>query len=200
VKQCKKCLINLPLDMYHVKSDAIDGLRTACKSCRSEERKQRYALNKEHEKAICKQYAKNNINKVALKNKLWAQKNKQYIALREKEKRHNNINYKLIGNLRKRLNHALNKNQKSGSAIDELGCSIEELKIYLESKFEPWMTWDNYGKFDPNRKTWNIDHIKPLALFNLSDLSQMREASHYSNLQPILAKTNFSKGAKYNES
>jgi hypothetical protein len=79
---------------------------------------------------------------------------------------------------------------KHGSAIKDLGCSPEELKSYLESKFQPGMTWDNYG-----RTTWHIDHIKPLVGFDLTDRKQLLEACHYTNLQPIWAKDHSLKSA-----
>jgi hypothetical protein len=69
-------------------------------------------------------------------------------------------------------------------------CNVKKsLKLYLESKFQPGMSWDNWG-----RTGWHIDHIKPLALFNLSDRKQFLEACHYTNLQPLWAKDNLSKG------
>lgn len=200
MKQCRKCLQLLELTEYHIKRDASDGLRKECKQCRSIDRKSQYSLNRDYEKAICKNYSLNNKKKVTLKNKLWSQNNKSYIALKEKTRRHEDINYRLIGNLRKRLNHALNKNQKTGSAINELGCSIEELKVHLESQFEPWMNWSNYGRYNSTKKTWNIDHVKPLIMFDLTKPDQLSLASHYTNLQPMLAKDNFSKGAKYEQS
>jgi len=80
----------------------------------------------------------------------------------------------------------MNRNAKSGSAIDELGCSIEEFKLYLESKFEPWI-----------KKTWNLDHRRPLASFDLSDSTQLKEACHYTNIQPMLSKANLIKSDKY---
>jgi len=89
--------------------------------------------------------------------------------------------------LRLRLYHALNHNFKSGSAVRDLGCSISGLKLHLESKFQPDMTWDNYGE-------WHIDHIKPLSKFDLTDRDQLLEACHYTNLQPLWAEENLKKG------
>jgi hypothetical protein len=62
------------------------------------------------------------------------------------------------------LRTALKNNSKRGSAVKDLGCSIEELKIYLESKFLPGMSWDNWSP-----DGWHIDHIKPLSKFDLTD-------------------------------
>ena len=78
--------------------------------------------------------------------------------------------------LRRRLHDALKNNQKRGSAVKDLGCSVQELKKYLESKFQEGMSWDNW-----NYKGWHIDHIKPLASFNLTDRNQLLQACHYTN-------------------
>lgn len=98
---------------------------------------------------------------------------------------------KLKRNLRSRLNKAIKHNNKSGSAVNDLGCSIDFLKQYLESKFLPSMSWENYG-----RSGWHIDHIRSLNSFNLNNRQELLKACHYSNLQPLWAKDNLSKGCK----
>ena len=90
-----------------------------------------------------------------------------------------------------RLHKALKNTFKSGSAVKDLGCSIEYLKAYLEGQFEPGMTWDNWG-----RRGWHIDHIRPLASFDLTDPEQFKQAVHYTNLQPLWAKDNLKKGKR----
>jgi len=107
------------------------------------------------------------------------------------------IHFRLTIILRQRLNKALCGNYKSGSAIDDLGCSIVELKEHIERQFYlnketgEEMTWDNYGLIG-----WHIDHIIPLASFDLTDREQLLKACNYTNLQPMWAKENISKGAK----
>jgi len=93
--------------------------------------------------------------------------------------------------LRTRLNGSLRLKgtKKVGSHIKELGCSIKELRIHIESLFSPGMSWQNHGK-------WHIDHIIPLASFNLEDPKQLSAACHFSNLRPLWKKDNLSKGAK----
>lgn len=127
----------------------------------------------------------------------WRKSNKEYIKTYFYKKYHSDLNYRLKSCLRSRLNKALKDNIKSNTTMLLLGCTIEELKAHLESQFEPWMNWDNYGKYDPNKDTWQIDHIKPLAIFDLSDIDQQQEACNYKNLQPILAKNNLIKGDRY---
>tara|TARA_R110000751_G_scaffold131998_3_gene234420 strand:- start:438 stop:656 length:219 start_codon:yes stop_codon:yes gene_type:complete len=70
--------------------------------------------------------------------------------------------------------------------------------MHLEDQFQDGMSWENYGR--PNGdylEGWHIDHIKPCALFNLEDASQQKECFHYTNLQPLWAEDNLSKGDKY---
>ncbi len=101
--------------------------------------------------------------------------------------------YKLTHLLRNRLWHALKGRQKTGSAIRDLGCTIDELVVYLSSHFQPGMTWDNWG-YGPGK--WNIDHIIPLVIFNLENHDQLLDACNYRNLQPLWSKDNGKKGSK----
>lgn len=117
------------------------------------------------------------------KSKKWRNENKGKY-LRDKYK--NDIQYKLAKNLRGRIRHSL----KAGSAERDLGCSIQDLKLRLEILFLPGMTWANYGK-------WHIDHIRPLSSFDLTDRKQFLQACNFTNLQPLWAKDNLAKGAKY---
>jgi len=100
-----------------------------------------------------------------------------------------NPTYRMRLRLRARLYNALQGGAKSGSAVRDLGCSIPELKTRLESKFQPGMSWDNYGE-------WHIDHIRPLSSFDLTDRAQLLQACHFSNLQPLWAVDNLKKGAR----
>ncbi len=108
----------------------------------------------------------------------------------------NNIQYKLSCRLRIRISNFLkakNNTKKIGSAVRDLGCSIDEFKAYLESKFEPWMTWENYGAWDLKKRTWQIDHIIPLCKFSLEKKEDFLKACHYTNLQPLCSHANYKK-------
>lgn len=77
-------------------------------------------------------------------------------------------------------------------SIDKKTCS--ECKIlkplsYLSLLFSDGMSWDNYGE-------WHIDHIIPCAAFDLSNPTEQKQCFHYTNLQPLWAYENKSKGAK----
>jgi hypothetical protein len=103
----------------------------------------------------------------------------------------NDTSRKLSKRLRTRISDAVAGRAKIGSAVCDLGCTIDELKTHLESLFQTGMTWDNYG-----HKGWHIDHIVPLCSFDLSDLDQFKKACHYTNLQPLWAIDNLRKSSK----
>jgi len=109
-----------------------------------------------------------------------------------KERLSTDIQFKMQENLRSRLYGAIRGTRKAGSAIRDLGCSLVELKARLELLFQPGMTWDNWSL-----DGWHIDHIKPLSSFDLTDREQFKRACHFSNLQPLWAIENLSKGAKH---
>lgn len=99
--------------------------------------------------------------------------------------------FKIINNLRRRIWKSLKGILKTDKTINLIGCTIEELKKHLEKQFQPGMTWVNYGK-----DGWEVDHIKPCASFDLSDPQQQKICFHYTNLQPLWGKDNWSKKDK----
>ena len=105
----------------------------------------------------------------------------KYMTLRKKD-----ANFRLSCNLRSRLYQAIKSNQKSGSAVRDLGCSISEFKLYIENQFEPGMSWDNYG-------SWHLDHVIPLSRFDLENRTDFLEGCNYLNIQPMWAVENIRK-------
>jgi hypothetical protein len=70
-----------------------------------------------------------------------------------------------------------------------LGCSYEELKKHFEDRFESWMTWENYGKYNGDLNFgWDIDHIKPVSLAKNEE--ELIKLNHYTNLQPLCSRVN----------
>ncbi len=98
----------------------------------------------------------------------------------------------------KNINSALKRfsTNKSQRSVNYLGCSIIEYKSYLESKFEDWMSWSNYGRCKFGEVRWHIDHIIPLSRFNLMDIEERKKAFHYTNTAPLEAIANIKKGNK----
>lgn len=114
-----------------------------------------------------------------------------------KLKRQTNPQWKLKQVLRCRYLDALKRHTSGGrvnkhhSAIELIGCSIDFYKQYLEQQFKPDMTWENHGIL------WEIDHIKPCAVFDLTNIIQQHECFIYTNTQPLYYSENRSKGDTY---
>lgn len=171
-----------------------------------------YFNHKEKRVKYYKEYWRKNKEELNKKQKDWREKNpnrsKEYRAKnkdkinaweREYVKRRmaEDFIYRLRRNIRGRFKRALAGNYKGGSAIEELGCSIEYLKIWLESKYYPnpetgeMMSKENYGTHG-----WHIDHIIAISKFDLSNPNDVTKACHYTNLQPLWARENIRKSNK----
>lgn len=173
MKTCSKCLISKSLDQFFIMSRSSDRRGSQCKSCA----KDYYNSNKEARE------------KYRLK---WRSDNKIKINESIKRRRKHDIQFRLSGILRHRIGKIIKRNQRSGSSIKDLGCTLEFLKEYLESQFKPGMSWENYG-----RGGWHIDHIRPLNSFDLSKREDFLKACNYTNLQPLWEEDNMRKGDKY---
>lgn len=184
-KICNKCQRELYVSQFHKRNTSPGGYAHQCKECRSISRK---GTHKEYSATYYLKYKDRQRELEKLnRNKINARKRE-----RAKERRQTDVNYKIKTNLRGRIYKAVKQNIKSESTMILIGCSIEELKIYLSAMFTEGMNWNNYGK-------WHIDHIKPCAAFDLSDPIQQKECFHYSNLQPMWAIENIRKSSSYDE-
>jgi len=126
--------------------------------------------------------------------KKYYQENKEKIAEWERDYRNNNPQRKISTRLRNRINFVLRYNQKIEKLADTeelLGCSVEQVKDWMESQFTEDMTWDAFlaGEI-------HIDHIRPCASFDLTKKSEQLECFNWKNLQPLWAKDNLEKGTK----
>ena len=176
-KICSKCNLDKDISRFSLeKKNKEYYRRNVCKNCR-------YKSADKNKKRI----RDNRFNKKRAKTPEYRAWRRQY----ERTRYCNDIQYRLSDILRSRLKIALKNNAKKGKTLDYLGCSIVEFKNYLELKFLSGMSWENQGS------VWHIDHIKPLAKFDLSKEEEIIKACHYTNLQPLLAFENLSKGAKY---
>lgn len=133
-----------------------------------------------------RQWAKRNKERIKGYQEKWIQKPgvKERLRQYDKMKRAQDPSYRLACVLRCRVRAALSGRSKSASASALLGCSIQSFKIYLESNFQNGMTWENYGEF------WEIDHIIPCALFDLSIAEHQKRCFHFSNQQPLTVSDN----------
>lgn len=153
-----------------------------------------YQDNLEYVKKYGKQYRKNNLEKRKISAKIYRDNNRDKIRKHAKEIRDTNDLVKLIDNTRRLLRYGfesknIRKNTKSELI---LGCSFTEFKVHLESKFESWMSWENYGNPKDGilelNKTWDIDHKEPIS--NAKTEYDVISLNHYTNLQPLCSYTN----------
>ncbi len=175
-------------------------------------KRERYKLNRDENLAHQRQYRLDNLDRIRERDRRYYAKcrdrklellrirrrdnpekfraidrnRKVHRASLKKARYHCDIQFKLKGLLRTRLYRAVKsqKARKSSTMGQLLGCSIGDLLIYLESKFEQGMTWENYGK------VWHVDHVMPCAIFNLTKTEHQKRCFHFSNLQPLFAKDN----------
>jgi hypothetical protein len=195
-KICIVCENKKELKEFDKKKTTLDGYRNQCKICLYKKRNERFLLLTDLEKEEYR-IKSNERNKKYRKNKA----DDPEFKLRQKEKRRENHLkrmkdplYKLKISFSRRLNRFLKregcvKSNNKAYYLDKLGCSFEELKTYLESKFEDWMTWENYGKYNGELDHgWDLDHIIPLS--NAKTENEIYNLSHYSNLQPLCSRVN----------
>lgn len=172
----------------------------------NKDKRERYSINKEKNREKEKERRQKNRDVLIQKSKKYREENREKInesrrnkrkdnpekyRVIEQEKYKSNPHLKLIRNYRTRIKNYMKFNKVSiGTGTLELvGLTSEELKKYLESKFREGMTWDNYGL-----NGWHIDHITPLSSAKNDD--ELKKLCHYTNLQPLWAFDNLSKGCK----
>ncbi len=171
--------------------------------------------NKKKIAEIKKEYYLNNKKKILDYYKQWKRKNdynnKYYIKNRNKItasriKRHRDRckidkEYQLRTNISKSIGKALklNDTQKYCSVMNNLPYSIKELKLHLESQFEPWMGWDNWGLYKVGGpRKWHIDHVTPQSKlpYDSMDHPNFKKCWALSNLRPLCAVQNIKKRDK----
>jgi hypothetical protein len=154
-----------------------------------------YLANKEKRKAANKLAARKRIESDRKRVKAWRAQNKDRVRAYNlryvKKKLATDPLYWLKQRVRVRLCSVISPNSKTpkGRTITYVGCDVATLQKHIESQFHDGMNWGNRGK-------WHIDHVIPLALFDLADKDQQLAAFHYTNLRPMWASENVRKGAK----
>lgn len=128
-------------------------------------------------------YLRDNRDKVLDYHRQYAKQNKDKIGEYVKNRYRNDLSFRILMNCRNRMRFYL-KGKKSDTTRNLIGCSVDELRAYLESKFTPNMNWDNYGTY------WHIDHIVPCAAFDMTKEEQQRVCFNWRNLQPLEGSEN----------
>lgn len=138
-----------------------------------------------------KEWVKNNPNKVKEAKNRWLDKRPNYYNEYIKKRSEIDFIFKLSNNIRCLIRNSIKRNgfDKNNTTSNILGCTIEEFKQHLESKFESWMTWDNYGLYNGTANYgWDIDHIIPSSSAITEE--ELLKLNHFSNLQPLCSYFN----------
>ena len=169
MKVCKNCKISKDSGDFH-------RHKAVCKVCRS---------------SIMKEWRLNNKDKVKEQSHKWYLENKE--RRREPRRDYAKIRRKNdpLFALKSRTSSLIRTSiiRKKSKTIEILGCSFEEFKSYIESKFESWMTWENRGLYNGEfNYGWDIDHIIPVSSAKTEE--EIIKLNHYTNFQPLCSKVN----------
>jgi len=204
-KCCKGCNTTKSVKEFYKNKARSDGLQSYCKPCMKNQNVDNYKKHKDSWDKRTKDYGKSEENKKYRRE--WAKnkysnneehrKNiiKKSVEYERKRLEYDN-DFKLIKILRSRMRSAIsavkkNDVSKEKSTMELTGCTVDELKKHIEKQFKPGMNWSNHSV-----KGFHIDHIIPCASFDLTKEEEQKKCFHYTNLQPLWAEENLSKGAK----
>jgi hypothetical protein len=207
-KVCKKCGLDKNTNEFHKN-------RNICKICWNQHMKPYYAdyrknnstkisdnynnwliNNKESRVKYQKDYHNNEkIRQQKKERKKQTPKEKQREYKKNWYEKYSNIPvYKLTFNIRSLIYQSF-KNAgyiKESHTYEILGCSFEYLLEHIEKQFQPWMNWNNQGKYNGDFNFgWDIDHIEPLFPEGIKRSPEdIIRLNHYTNLQPLCSKIN----------
>lgn len=218
-KKCTGCFEEKVKSEFHKKNDGISSQCRACDSIRQKKARSKRDPDKIRKaKEYLIEWRKNNkdkVNSIERKeyNAKWREDNKEKIAVQVRNYYlENKEHLRLVGKstrianyhrklkdplfLMKESTRAMIRRTLSNKGVKKvnsseliLGCSYAEFKLYLESKFESWMNYNNYGKYNGELNYgWDIDHIIPMSSAETEE--DVLRLNHYSNLQPLCSKVN----------
>lgn len=211
--RCSLCASIYRKERYIKNIKKIKKYRDEHKKERSEyDRKRR---EEKHEEISLKkiEYHEKNREKDNERSRKWMAKNKEhtksYFENLSAEKKQERARKRLVRrrtNYREKIKHNFSSllyqrlrrrhlNKKFKSTFDYLPYTIDDLTSHLESLWEPWMNWNNYG----NKKgEWTIDHIIPDFFFKYKEVGDFEFLKCWAlnNLQPMEFLKNVKKSNK----
>ena len=191
LKYCPRCGINKRLNNS-----------TYCRECRNEYAREHRAKNKDkYLKQWREDYNKNKENP-EFKKKLKGYAQKSWLKTKADPAKHEKRKKKsreyaskrrkaqpwvrAKRSARKRIYKYKQKNKIPKYERDiSFGCDIQFFKTYIEGLWEKGMNWGNYSQSSNQDKYWELDHIKPVSSFDISDVNEAEKCNHYTNLQPM---------------
>ena len=193
MKKCNICHVEKSLDCFYKDKNGKFGVSGKCKTCKKEHGVIHYKNNKSYYQTKIKEWHEINPNQSQKYNKKYNLLNKDKIRNYDNERYKNDPCFRLHkiqkSNILFNLKRVIKNTNHYYKSEGVLGCSFIEFKLYLESKFKPWMTWENQGKYNGELNFgWDLDHIIPISSAKTEE--DVIKLNHYSNYQPLCSKIN----------
>lgn len=171
MKKCCKCSTNQELINFGKRIRNKDRLDDTCKNCR-------------------KLYYINNRNMILSKEREYRSNNLNKISTYMRNRRSSDPIFKFKDSVSSCIRSSFNRlNLKKSKQLEYiLGCTMDEFKTYIISKFKDGMTIENHG-------LWEFDHIIPIS--SAHTVEEVLELNKYTNFQPLWMVENRNKSNKF---
>lgn len=192
LKVCKKCGLEKSIDLFaKYRYKGVLCRKATCRDCYKPSRQRYYNKNSE---------------RIIKHNSKYKKQHRTQVNEREKARKENNIEYRLYSSVRSVVKMSIKRNNgtKNGATLKYLTYTFDQLKQNLESRFELWMTWENWGVYNPktwddNNQatwTWQVDHIIPRSdlPYDSMEHPNFQKCWALENLRPLSAKQNVKEG------
>jgi hypothetical protein len=180
IKLTKSLINSWVMEEYNRELKAFPDWRSIC-------RKAIDSMKNSERRASMSKEQRQNLDKIR-----WQSRDKEKLRAYQRDystkRKLEDPNYRLKKTMRSRF-AKFKRGYNLKSIMSLIGCSPQELRAHIESKFKSGMSWDNYGAY------WHIDHIIPCKAFDHNDPKQVEQCWHWTNLQPMKAMENMQKGA-----
>lgn len=181
-KTCTKCGGNKDVSCFYKDNATLTGYGYVCKECCGINR------SKYRDKILERKrlYRENNKDKIKQAARIYntSPSGKKIRRQRDKKRLKNNPKIQIIEKARAVLRNIIKLKRNSNKQIALIGCSEPDFLNHLQGWFSPEMTWENYGSY------WCIDHIIPIAAYNVLIQEELYKANHFTNLQPLTIEEN----------
>lgn len=202
---CSTCTVAKAPVEFHNNRYGKHGKTNQCKGCCAIRDKKFRDNNKEKIVAWSNRYRENNPEKIAQRKRDHVENNREWYREYHREYKANlrstDINYRIKKSMTTSIRQALarlNETKGGASTFKHLPYTPQQLKEHIESQFEDWMSWDNWGQASHDRRTWNIDHIYPHSKLPYTSMTDenFKKCWALENLQPLDAFENIKKSNK----
>ena len=191
-KVCNKCNVDKDVTEFY-------SGRRRCKLCYNKHKKKSTPEQREEYNRRRKEKYYENHEEELEKSKLWKKRNPEkvveyrrgYMSGYEKKRMENDPLYNVRRTVRNLIKCSIYHKgyTKKSRTFEILGCSYEDFKLHIESHWEDWMNWDNYGLYNGKENCgWEYDHIIPVSSAKCEE--DIYKLNHYSNIQPLCSYVN----------